>query len=52
MTRRDFVLIAEVISRSDIPADARATLAQAFAVRLKAENPNFDVARFVAAAMS
>lgn len=60
MTRKDFVLIADVIAKIDVKRiannvalmtddDARKVIALAFADRLVTENKNFDVARFLAA---
>ena len=55
MTRRDFELIAECIkarvmgTRETHSEDALFLLAQDFADRLRAVNPRFDRARFMAA---
>lgn len=52
MTRKDFVLIADVIATAKlmdgVPAHwNRSDIAHAFADRLASTNPNFDRARFI-----
>jgi len=52
MTRKDFELIAEVLSAGNNLSNAKHVinvLALDFAHRLKATNPRFDVQRFVKA---
>ena len=60
MTRKDYVLIAATLRRiaSEIPtersmsaADYHEQVCAALADRLRMENPNFDHARFMRAAM-
>lgn len=51
MTRKDFVLIAKVISSLDEIVDEYAleAIAEVFADSLASQNPNFDRARFLTA---
>jgi hypothetical protein len=50
MTRKDYVMIAEVIATSwHGSEDTQADLARNFADVLEADNPRFDRARFLAA---
>jgi hypothetical protein len=63
MTKRDYVQIAALIHSADfgpiepvevwhVQADRRLKLAQAFADVAQLENPRFDRARFIGAAMN
>jgi hypothetical protein len=50
MTRKDYVIIAEVIATSwHASADSKADLAYKFADELEADNPRFDRDRFLVA---
>ena len=49
MTRKDFQLIAEVLTQADETERIEATV-ERFADRLATTNPNFDRDRFVAVA--
>ncbi len=50
MTRKDYVLIAEVIATSwHANAEAKRTLAISFAEALETDNPRFDSERFLRA---
>lgn len=50
MTRKDFVLIADVIANLDEDKLNREEIAQAFMTRLRSTNPQFNAERFIAAA--
>ena len=50
MTRKDFVLIADVISKIE-GEEIRKVCAEAFAERLKLINPQFKADRFMKACM-
>jgi len=50
MTRKDYVMIADVIATSwHHSADSKRTIAQNMADALGADNPRFDRARFLVA---
>ncbi len=51
MTRKHFQMIANVVKNIDDPK-TRHAVAMDFAMRLKAENPRFDISRFVGACNS
>ena len=51
MTREHFQMIANVVKNIDDPK-TRHAVAMDFAMRLKAENPRFDISRFVGACNS
>tara|TARA_R100000458_G_C8068630_1_gene108430 strand:+ start:260 stop:472 length:213 start_codon:yes stop_codon:yes gene_type:complete len=51
MTRKHFKMIADVVKNIDDP-NVRHAVAMDFAQRLKAENPRFDISRFVGACES
>ena len=51
MTRKHFQMIANVVKNIDDPK-TRHAVAMDFAMRLKAENPRFDISRFVSACNS
>ena len=48
MTRKHFQMIADVVKNID-DNKVRHAVAMDFAIRLKAENPRFDMSRFVGA---
>ena len=48
MTRKHFQMIADVVKNIDDPK-VRPAVAMDFALKLKAENPRFDISRFVGA---
>ncbi len=48
MTRKHFQMIADVVKNID-NNKVRHAVAMDFAIRLKAENPRFDISRFVGA---
>lgn len=48
MTRKHFQMIADVVKNID-DNKVRHAVAMDFAIRLKAENPRFDISRFVGA---
>ena len=48
MTRKHFQMIANVVKNID-DHKVRHAVAMDFAIRLKAENPRFDISRFVGA---
>ena len=48
MTRKHFQMIANVVKNIDDPK-VRHAVAMDFALKLKAENPRFDISRFVGA---
>ena len=47
MTKKDFKKIANVLKDTSMPAALRASLALNFALVCKADNPRFDMQRFV-----
>lgn len=47
MTKKDFQKIANVLKDTSMPADIRASLALNFAQVCKADNPRFNIQRFV-----
>ena len=49
MTRQHFALIAEVIEQSPFAPGHKEYLAETFAEKLRATNPNFNRARFLRA---
>lgn len=49
MTKRDFELIAMVISRLELPRNIRAYIIAAFSLALAVGNPRFNGAKFVKA---
>ena len=51
MTRKHFQMIANVVKNIDDPK-VRHAVAMDFALKLKAENPRFDISRFVGACNS
>ena len=51
MTRKHFQMIADVVKNID-DNKVRHAVAMDFALRLKAENPRFDISRFVGACNS
>ena len=48
MTRKHFQMIANVVKNIDDPK-VRHAVAMDFALKLKAENPRFDISKFVGA---
>lgn len=51
MTRRDFEVVAEAVRELDVPLAVKQKVATGLASRLRLLNPNFDVARFIAACL-
>ena len=51
MTKKDDILIAEVLKNTDLPGNLRDVLALNFAAALKRENPRFQPVRFCIATM-
>jgi hypothetical protein len=49
MSKKDFQLIADVVSGTELTLEARTALAQGFVDRLTAVNPNFNVPVFLRA---
>ena len=48
MSRKDFQMIADVVKNID-DRETRHSVAMDFAMRLKGENPRFNISRFVGA---